>query len=82
MGTFMFMSLKWQTGNYYFQLFTGAIHAGLCQLVMVRGVNDVRQTEIHTFQPLVPKPIACEIEMAVEKLKSCKSLGIDQTPAE
>ena len=35
---------------------------------MVHGVNDVRQTEIHTFQPLVPKPIAFEIEMAVGKL--------------
>ena len=68
MGTFVSMSLKWQTENYYFQLFTGAIRAGLCQLVMVHGVNDVRQTETHTVQPLVPKPVTFEIEMAVEKL--------------
>jgi hypothetical protein len=25
-----------------------------CQLLNVHGVNDVRQTEIHTAEPLVP----------------------------
>jgi hypothetical protein len=70
------------TDSYYFQLFAGARHAGFCQLVMIHEVNDVRQTEIHTVQPLVPKPIAFQIEVAVEKLKRCKSLGIDQTSAE
>jgi len=29
----------------------------------------VRQTEIHTEEPLVPEPIAFEVEMAIEKLK-------------
>ena len=83
MGTFMSMSLKCkQKIITYFQLFTGAIHAGLYQLVMVHGVNDVRQTETQTVQPLMPKPIAFEIEMAVGKLKRCKALSIDQTPAE
>jgi len=31
------------------------------QLLKVRGVNDVRQTEIHTAEPLVPEPSAFEI---------------------
>jgi hypothetical protein len=48
----------------------------------VHGVNDVRQTEIHTAEPLVPEPSASESEMAIEKLKRHKSLGIDQIPAE
>jgi len=45
-------------------------------------VNDVRQTEIHTVEPLVPEPSAFEIELAIEKLKSHKSPGIEQNPAE
>jgi len=32
------------------------------------GVNDVRQTEIHTAEPLVPEPSAFEVELATEKL--------------
>jgi len=31
------------------------------QLLKARGVNDVRQTEIHTAEPLVPEPSAFEI---------------------
>jgi len=46
------------------------------------GVNDVRQTEIHTAEPLVPEPSASVVELAFEKLKSHKSPGIDQIPAE
>jgi hypothetical protein len=30
----------------------------------------------------VPEPRACEVEMAIEKLKSHKSPGIDKIPAE
>ena len=52
------------------------------QLLNVHGVNDVRQTEIHTAEPLVPEPSACEIEVAIEKLKSHKSPGTTQIPAE
>jgi hypothetical protein len=44
-------------------------------------VNDVRQTEVHTAEPLVPEPSAFKIEMAIEKLKRHKSPGIDQIPA-
>jgi len=32
------------------------------QLLNACGVNDVRETEIHTAEPLVPEPSACEIE--------------------
>jgi hypothetical protein len=48
----------------------------------VHGDRDVRQTEIHTAEPLVPEPRAFEVEMAVEKLKRYKSPGIDRIPAE
>jgi len=52
------------------------------QLLNVHGVNDVRQTEIHTAEPLVPEPSASEVELATEKLKSHTSPGIDQIKAE
>jgi len=52
------------------------------QLFNVHGVNEVRQTEIHTAEPLVPDLSAFEVEMAIEKLKCHKSPGIDQIPAE
>jgi hypothetical protein len=48
----------------------------------VHGVNDSRQTEIHTAESLVPEPSAFEFEVAVEKLRRHKSPGIDQIPAE
>jgi len=48
----------------------------------VHGVKDVRQAEIHTAEPLVPEPSAAEFELAINKLKSHKSPGIDQIPAE
>ena len=48
----------------------------------VHGVNDVRQTEIHTAEPAVPEPSASEFELAIEKLKSHKSPDTDQILAE
>jgi hypothetical protein len=36
---------------------------------LVHGVNDVRQTEIHTAGPLVPELSAFEFQMDIEKLK-------------
>jgi hypothetical protein len=39
-----------------------------CQLLNVHGVNDIRQTEIHTAEPLVPEPSSSEVEIAVEKI--------------
>jgi hypothetical protein len=53
-----------------------------CQLLNIHGVNDVRQTKIHTAEPLVPEPGSSEVEIAIEKLKSYKSPGTDQIPAE
>jgi hypothetical protein len=53
-----------------------------CQLLNVHAVNDVRQTEIHTAEPLVPEPSSSEVEIAIEKLERYKSPGIDQIPAE
>ena len=46
----------WQ--NYFSQLFSA------------HGVSDLRQTEIHTAQPIVPELSAFEFEMAIEKVKS------------
>lgn len=54
----------------------------ICQLMNVHGVNNVKQTKIHTAELLVHKPRASEIEMATEKLRRCKSCGTDQVPAE
>jgi hypothetical protein len=36
------------------------------QLLSVHGIIDVRQTEIHTEERLVPEPSASEGEMAIE----------------
>ena len=40
------------------------------QLLNVYVVNDLRQTEIHTVEPLVPEPSAFEVELAIGKLKN------------
>jgi hypothetical protein len=47
----------------------------------VHGFNDVRQTEIHIAEPLVPQASADEVELATEKLRSYKLPDIDQIPA-
>ena len=52
------------------------------QLFHVHGVSDVRQTERHTAEPLVPEPNAFEREMAIEELKKTQTPGIDQIPLE
>jgi len=59
---------RWR--KYFFQLFN------------VHGVKDVGQAEIPTAEPLAPEPSATEVELAIDKLKSHKSPGIDQIPAE
>ena len=48
----------------------------------VHGIHDVRQTETHTAQLLVPEPSAFEVELVIENLKSHKSPGIVQIQAE
>jgi len=52
------------------------------QLFNVHGVKDVGQAEIHTAQPLVTEPSASEFDLPIDKLKSHKSPGIDQIPAD
>jgi len=52
------------------------------QLLNVRGVSDVRQTEIHTVEPLVPDSSAFEVELATEKLKIHKLPCIGQIATE
>jgi hypothetical protein len=52
------------------------------QLFNVHEVKDAGQAEIHTAEPLVPEPSASEVELAIDKLKSHKSSGIDQILAE
>ena len=52
------------------------------QPLNVHGVNDFRQTEIHTAGPLGPESSTFEVEMAICKLKGHKSTGIDQISAE
>ena len=49
---------------------------------MYMRLRMFRQEEIHTAEPLVPEPSAFEVELAIEKIKSHKSPGIDQIPAE
>ncbi|PNF30898.1 hypothetical protein B7P43_G05207 [Cryptotermes secundus] len=52
------------------------------QLLNVHRVSAVRQTEIHTAEPLIPDPSPFEVESAIAKLKRYKSPGSDQIPAE
>jgi hypothetical protein len=51
-------------------------------MINVHGFHDVRQMVIHTSEPLVPEPSLVEVKIAIGKLKSYKSLGTDQIPAE
>jgi hypothetical protein len=51
-------------------------------VVNVRAVHDVRQKDIHTAEPLVPEPSLVEVEIAIGNLKSYKSPGTDNIPAE
>jgi len=37
------------------------------QVLNIHGVNDVRQTEIHTTEPLVPEPSALKVEFVIPK---------------
>ena len=52
------------------------------QLFNLHGVKEVGRAEVHTAEPLVPKPSAAEVELDIDKLKSHKSPGTDQIPAE
>jgi hypothetical protein len=49
---------------------------------MCMGLGMLDRQEIHTAEPPVPDPSASEFELAIDKLKSHKSPGFDQIPAE
>ena len=49
-------------------------------LLNVLVVSDVRHTQIYTAEPLVLELSAFEVELAIEKLKSHKSLRIEKIP--
>jgi hypothetical protein len=51
------------------------------QLFNVHGISDVKQTEIHTAEPLVPKPSAFELQIII-KLKRHELPCVDKIPAE
>ena len=52
------------------------------QILNVHWVNDVRDMEIHTAEPLEHETCASEFESAIQKLNSHKSPVTDQIPAE
>jgi hypothetical protein len=39
------------------------------QLLNLYGFNDIKDTKLHTAEPLVPEPTAFEVELAIKKLK-------------
>jgi hypothetical protein len=51
-------------------------------LFNLHGVSNVRQREIHTTEPLVAKPSALVVEIAIARIKGHRSPGLDQIPAE
>ena len=52
------------------------------QILNVHWVNDVRQTEINTAEPLVPEPTAFEFELAIVELSTQELPGSDEIPRE
>jgi hypothetical protein len=42
------------------------------------GVNDVRQTEMHIAEPLLPEPNYFEVEITTEKSQTYTSPAINQ----
>jgi hypothetical protein len=52
------------------------------QVLNVHRFHDVRQMDIQTAEPLVPEPSLVEVKIVIGKLKSYKSPGTDNIPAE
>jgi hypothetical protein len=52
------------------------------QLLNVHNVSDVRQTEVHTAEPLVPGHSCLEVEISIAKFKKYKLPDSDQILAE
>jgi hypothetical protein len=51
-------------------------------VINVHGVHNIRQMDIHTAEPLMPEPSLVEVEISIGKLKSYKSPGTDEIPAD
>lgn len=51
-------------------------------LLNLHGINDVRQSEKHKAEPLVPGLAPFEFEVATRRLKTHKSFHSDLIPAE
>jgi hypothetical protein len=54
----------------------------LSQLLNVHNISDVRQTEVHMAETVVPGASRLEFGIAIAKLKKYKSPVSDQIPAE
>jgi hypothetical protein len=54
----------------------------VCQLLNVHGTGGVRQSEMHTAEVFVSESTVSEVEVAIERLKSYKSPGVNQIPVE
>jgi hypothetical protein len=52
------------------------------QVLTVHGDNNVRHMDIHMADPLMLEPSPVKVEIATKRLKSYKSPGTDQIPAE
>jgi len=51
-------------------------------VINLHVVHDARQMDMYMAEPLVPEPSTVEVEIAIGKLKSYKSQGTAQIPAE
>jgi hypothetical protein len=54
----------------------------LSELLIVHNISEVRQTEVHTDDLLVPGPTRPEVEIAIAMFKKYKSPGSDQIVSE
>jgi hypothetical protein len=48
------------------------------QLLNIHAVDEFKEHEIHTAEPLVPESSLTEIEISIGKLENHKSLGLVQ----
>jgi hypothetical protein len=46
-----------------------------CQLLIVHGVNDVRQTEVHAAEPLVPEPSFLRLRLFLKSLSTWRFIS-------
>jgi hypothetical protein len=53
----------------YFQIFHRIFYSlknYFCQLLNVYNINDIREAEVHTAEPLAPGPSSFEDKIAIE----------------